>query len=215
MKGKLIALLGVALALGIVAGVVVVPSMMSGGGTVASWLIHVQADTLVEGSDRILVARFVDDRTETIDKGTAADGTLTGSVTERFRRFTVMEVLKGPGTVGDEVYLATTDRSMYNFGGGDSSNTEYDVVQLTQGTDYVLFVQGVDPPEGYPATYGETLWISPGEPYLAEMDTRGRLTFIATAIYADLLSEGGLEPVPGSAAPFELTKDQIKQLVRG
>ena len=215
MKGKLIALLGGALAIGILAGIVFVPQMMSTGGTVASWLVHVQADTLVETSDRILVAQFLDDRTEVLDKGTAPDGTHKGSITERYRRFTVVEVIKGEGSVGDEVYLATTDRSSYNYGDGVPSNTEYDVVELTTGTDYVLFVRGVNRPKGHPAAYGEKLWISPGEPYLAEVDERGRLTFLATDVYADILSQGDFEPVPGSAAPFELTKDQIRKLVAG
>lgn len=215
MKGKLIALLGGALIIGILAGIVAVPKMTSTGGTVASWLVHVQADTLVANSDRILVAQFLDDRNEVLDKGTAPDGTHRGSITERYRRFTVVEVLKGEGSVGDEVYLATTDRSSYNYGDGVSSNNEYDVVELTSGKNYVLFVQGVDRPEGHPAAYGGELWISPGEPYLAEVDERGRLTFLATDVYADILSQGDLEPVPGSAAPFELTKDQIGTLVAG
>ena len=216
MKGKLIAFLGVALAIGILAGIVIVPRMMSSGGaTVASWLIHVEAETLVEASDRILVAKFVDDRNETLDQGTAPDGIHKGSITERYRRFTVVEVLKGEGSVGDEVYLATTDRSVHSFGGGVSSDTEYDVVELTNGTEYVLFLRGVSRPEGHPAKYGEKLWISPGEPCLAQMDERGRLTFLATDIYVDLLSQGDLEPVPGSAAPFELTKNRIIEMVAG
>ena len=213
MKSKIIALLGVTLVVGILAGFVLVPRMMWSSGSTASWLIHVEAGTLVEGSDRILVARYVDDRTDTMSKGTASDGLSKGSVTERFRKFTVVEVLKGSGVAGDEVHLVTTDSSTFRFGGGKSSDRNYEVLELTNSTDYVLFLEGVDRPDGYPSEYGAVLWTSPGEPYLAEMDSDGRLTFMATEVYGGLISEGGLTPVRGSAAPFELTKQQIKDLV--
>ena len=100
MKSKLIALLGVTLVFGILAGFVIVPRMMWGGGSSASWLVHVEAETLVARSDRVMVARYMDDRTETISDGSAPDGVSKGSVTERFRRFVVVEVLKGSGSAG-------------------------------------------------------------------------------------------------------------------
>ena len=40
-----------------------------------------------------------------------------------------------------------------------------------------------------------------------------RLSFLATERYRDILGEGELEPVPGSAAPFELTKADIQRMV--
>ena len=218
LKNKLIALLGVTLVVGILAGFVVAPRMMWGGGSsgsVASWLIHVEADTLVAGSDRIVVAKYVDDRTETISKGAASDGVSKGSVNERFRKFTVVEVLKGSGGAGAEIYLVTTDSSTFNFGGGKSKDSSYELLELTEGTNYVLFLEGISRPEGYSSEYGDVLWASPGEPYLAQVDADGRWTFLATDVYENLVSEGGLTPVRGSAAPFELTKQQIKDLVAG
>ena len=213
MKSKLIALLGVALVFGILAGFVIVPGMMWGGGSSASWLIHVEAETLVARADRILVARYVDDRTETISKGSAPDGVSKGSVTERFRKFVVVEVLKGIGSVGDEVYLVSTDGSVLNTADGKSMSSNYDVIGLTERSEYVLFLRGISRPSGYPTEYGDTVWASPGEPYVAEMDSAGRLTFLATSVYTGLISEGGRTPVRGSAAPFELTKQQIRGLV--
>ncbi len=213
MKSKLAALLGVTLVIGILAGFVIVPRMMCGGGSAASWLIHLDADALVAASDRILVARYVDDRTETISKGAAPDGVSKGSVTERFRRFTVLEALKGSGSAGEEMYVVSTDGSMLNTADGKSKSSDYDVIGLTGGSEYVLFLRGISRPSGYPTGYGETLWASPGEPYVAKMDSTGHLTFLATSIYTDLISEGGLTPVNGSAAPFKLTKQQIEDLV--
>ncbi len=214
MKSKLAALLGVTLVLGILAGFIIVPRMMwGGGGSAASWLIHVESSPLVEASDRILVARYIDDRTETISKGSAPDGASKGSLTERFRKFPVVEVLKGNISAGDEVYLVSTDGSVLNTADGNSKSSNYDVIGLTGGSEYVLFLREISRPSGYPTEYGDTLWASPGEPYVAEMDSAGRLEFLATNIYTGLISEGGLTPVRGSAAPFELTKQQIKDLV--
>ena len=213
MKNKLIALLGVTAVVGVLTGFVLVTKVMWTNGSVESWLIHVEASTLVGSSDRIVVASYVDGRTETMSKGSASDGASKGSVTERFRRFTVVEVLKGDGAADDQLYLVTTDSSTFNFGGGKSTYRDYEVLDLKAGTRYVLFLEGVSRPEGYSSEYGDTLWTSPGEPYLAEIDSDGRLTFIATDVYEDLVEEGGFTPVRGSAAPFELTKEQIKELV--
>lgn len=215
MKNKIIALVAVAGVVGILAGLVVVPQMMWGGGSSASWLIHIEAETLVEGSDRIVIATYVDGRTESISKGDDAEGNSKGSITERFRRFTVVEVLKGEGASGDTLHVVSTEGNRLRFADGKSSENEYDVVDLKSGNEYVLFVEGRSRPAGYPSGYGDVLWTSPGEPNLAEVDADGRLTFLATDVYLDLVAEGGLTPVSGSAAPFELTKEQIKRLVAG
>ena len=215
MKNKIIALFAVAGVMGILAGLVVVPQMMWGGGSHGSWLIHIEAETLVESSDRIVVATYVDGRTESISKGDDAEGNSKGSITERFRRFTIVEVLKGEGASGDTLHVVATEGNTLRFADGKRMENEYGVADLKTGDEYVLFVEGRSRPAGYPSGYGDVLWISPGEPNLAKVDADGRLTFLATDVYRDLVDEGGLTPVSGSAAPFELTKEGIKQLVAG
>lgn len=212
MKNKLIALLVMAAIVGILAGLVVIPRMMWGGGSVASWLIHVEAETLVEGSDRILIAKYVDDRKENILKGTDADGESKGSISERFRQFTVVEVLKGAGSADDTLYVVTTESSTLRFADGKSSDSDYEVLGLKGDVDYVLFLEGVDRPDGYPSDYGDVLWTSPGEPNIAEIGVDGKLSFLATQVYQDMIADAGLTHVPGSAAPFELTMADIKRM---
>ena len=213
VKNKVIALLVVSLVLGILVGLVVAPGMTWGGGSVASWLIHVEAQTLVDGSDRIVIATYVDDRTENISKGTNADGEDKGSITERFRRFTVVESLKGDAAPDDTLYVVATEGSTVRFADGKSTQQDNYVVGLETDVNYVLFLESVARPDSYPNDYGDVLWTSPGEPDIARIDRNGRLTFLGTERYQDILGEGGLEPVSGSAAPFELTKADIQRVV--
>lgn len=213
MRNKLIALLGMAAILGILAGLMVIPRMMWGGGSVASWLIHVEAGTLVERSDRILIANYADDQKENILKGTDADGESKGSISERFRQFTVVEVLKGGGSADDTLYVVTTESSKLRFADGKSADSDYEVLGLKDDVDYVLFLKGVNRPDGYPVDYGDVLWTSPGEPNIAEIGSDGKLSFLATQVYRDMIADAGLTPVSGSAAPFALTKADIKRMV--
>ena len=214
MENKVIALLGTTVVLGILVGLVVVPRMMWGGGSVGSWLIHVEAQTLVEASNRIVIATYVDDRTENISKGTNADGEDKGSITERFRRFTVAEWLKGDAAPNDTLYVVATESSTVRFADVKSRQQHNDVPGLETDVKYVLFLERVARPDNrYPNDDGDVLWTSPGEPDIARIDRNGRLTFLATERYRGILGEGGLEPVSGSAAPFELTKADIQRMV--
>ena len=157
MKNKVIALLGTTVVLGILVGLVVVPRMMRGGGSVGSWLIHVEAQTLVEASNRIVIATYVDDRTENISKGTNADGEDKGSITERFRRFTVAESLKGDAAPNDTLYVVATESSTVRFADGKSRQQDNDVLGLETDVKYVLFLESVARPERYPNDYGDVL----------------------------------------------------------
>ena len=82
-------------------------------------------------------------------------------------------------------------------------------VSLDSGEQYVLFLINRGALEEYPSEYGDTLWVRPGEPGIAQMDSNGRLTFIATDRYKETIEEEGLERASSSDAPFELTKDGI------
>lgn len=213
MKNKVIALLGTTVVLGILVGLVLVPRMMWGGGSVGSWLIHVEAQTLVERSNRIVTGTYVDEQTESISKGTNTDGGDRGSITERFRRFTVVESLKGDAAPNDTLYVVATESNTVRFSDGKSGQQDNGAVGLETGVKYVLFLMSVARPDSYPTDYGDVLWTSPGEPDIATVDRDGRLSFLATERYRDILGEGELEPVPGSAAPFELTKADIQRMV--
>jgi hypothetical protein len=182
---------------------------MGGDGTSGHWQDYRSGEFLLTASERILVATYLDEETHEIPTVTADDGTVVGSVTERFRRFRIVEALKGDGESGDIMHVVTSVGYKTALSTGGSESYTYDVLDLTADEDYVLFLDGRAKQEGYPSQYGDTLWTRPGEPAIAKVDSNGRLTFIATDRYKDTIEGEGLERLTGSDAPFELTKEDI------
>ena len=190
-------------------GIFVAYSLMGSEGSSGSWQDYRDAASLLSASERILVATYLDAETHEIPTVTADDGTVVGSVTEKFRRFRITEALRGDGESGDIMYVVTSIGYKTALAGGGSKSSTYDVLDLTADEDYVLFLDGRTKQEGYPSQYGDTLWTRPGEPGIAQLDDAGRLTFIATDRYKDTIESEGLERVTGSDAPFEMTKEDI------
>ena len=200
-----VSVLFLALSGGVLAGCGLFPAK----GTSGDWLDYRDAGSLLAASERILEATYLDEETHEIPTVTADDGTVVGSVTERFRRFRIVEALKGDGESGDIMYVVTSVGYKTALSGGGSKSYTYDVLHLTADEDYVLFLNGIARQEGYPSQYGDTLWVRPGEPGVAQLDAAGRLAFIATDRYKNTMEAGGLETVEGSDAPFEMTKENI------
>ena len=67
---------------------------MGGDGSSGHWRDYRSAGYLLTASERIFVATYLDEETYEIPTVTADDGTVVGSVTERFRRFRIVEALK-------------------------------------------------------------------------------------------------------------------------
>lgn len=199
-----------ALLLALLGGVFAAYSLMGAEGMSGSWQDYRDAKSLLAASERILVATYLDEETHEIPTVTADDGTVVGSVTEKFRRFRIVEALKGDGESGDIMYVVTSVGYKTALARGGSESYTYDVLDLTADEDYVLFLDGRAKQDGYPSQYGDTLWTRPGEPGIARLDDAGRLTFIATDRYKNTVESEGLERVAGSDAPFEMTKEDIK-----
>ena len=140
---------------------------------------------------------------------TTDDGEVLSTVTEAFQRFRVVEVLKGAATAGDVMYVVNSEGYTSVTADLEPRSGEYDGIDLTADQDYVMFLERRARPDGYPSQYGDTLWTRPGEPGIAQMDSEGRLTFIATDRYKDTIKSEGLERAAGSDAPFEMTKGDI------
>ena len=191
------------------AGIFFAYSFMPTSGGLGSWRDFRDGASLVANSERIVLATYLSESTYERPTVTTDDGDVIGSVTEIFRQFRVDESLKGDAGVGDTQYAVSTAwvKSARDYGGFD--RLEYDQVLLGSGEQYVLFLISRGTLEGYPSEYGDTLWVRPGEPGIAEMDASGRLTFIATDRYKETIEEEGLERVSSSDAPFELTKGEI------
>ena len=197
------------LLLAVLGGVFAAYSIIPTKGAAGSWRDYRDAASLLAASERIVVATYLDEATHEIPTVTADDGTVVGSVTEKFRRFRIAEALKGDGESGDIMYIVTSVGYKTALSTGGSKSYTYDVLDLTADEDYVLFLDGRAKQEGYPSQYGDTLWTRPGEPAIAKVDSNGRLTFIATDRYKDTIEGEGLERLTGSDAPFELTKEDI------
>ena len=97
--------LGALMALGGLIAILVILGMIGRGGTHNDWFVHVAPDTLVEYSQHIVVARCVEETVHEIPNS-ASDPPAVKSFTDVFRRFEVVESLKGGFAPGDTIYVA-------------------------------------------------------------------------------------------------------------
>ena len=144
------------------------------------------------------------------------DGVTHRSVTEEYRRFRVSESLKGSAEADEVVYAVWT--AGYTEGIGPGEATEffaYETVTLETGQEYVLFMHSLPVAPGYPTKYGDVVWSIVGEPGVAIVGSEGRLSFKASERYKNGVDDGGHERPVGSAAPFELTKAELIELIGG
>ena len=91
----------------------------------------------------------------------------------------------------------------------------FEVVALEAGQEYVLFLHSTFRKPGYPSEYGEVVWTITGEPGIATLNNEEKLLFAASERYKSAVDEKGLNRPAGSAAPFELSKQDIEDLVGG
>ena len=91
---------------GIVAGLCTVPRWLGLSGSHSDWFVHVEAETLVRFSDHIVIARYVDETIyELPDTSTAGETSPSFSV-DVYKRFEVVETLKGSFTPGNVAHVA-------------------------------------------------------------------------------------------------------------
>ena len=195
---------------GVVLGTLIVLRLMPYGGESGEWGDYFSADQLVNDSDRIIVARYLDETSYVVPTISAADGLPHGSVTEIVRHFQVIESLKGETRGETTTYVVVTAGYTEEFDSGRSKFHAYDVIRLSSGQEYVLFLVAFPRRPEFPARYGEVVWARPGEPGIAMMEPSGNLRFMTTGRFKKE-NRSRLRDV--SAAPFELTKEQIRSLV--
>ena len=195
----------VALSGGVLSGCSLAPAK----GISGSWRDYRDAHSLLAASERIVLATYLEEKSLELPTVISDDGDVIGSVTEIFRRFRVMEPLKGDAQTGDIQYVVSSSQVKSAKSSGGYNLLRYDVVQLKANEQYVLFLRSRAAPSRYPSEYGKTIWVRPGEPGIAQIDSEGRLTFIATDRYKNTIEEEGLERVEGSDAPFEMIKEDI------
>ena len=107
-------------------------------------------------------------------------GSRTASVTEIYRRFKVVETLKGDAASGDTIFVVFTANFSWKLDDGQWRTEHYEVIPVSSGQEYVLFLKGTPRPDRYPAQYGDTVWGRVGEPSIAVIDPSGNLIFKST-----------------------------------
>ena len=216
MKGTIAIGLALSVCLGLLVGALLLPSMNRTSHSLILWNDYVRAAPLVEQSDRIVLAEYLDSTTHEIPEVSPVDGVAHRSVTEEYRRFRVSDSLKGSAEADEVVYAVWT--AGYTEGIGSDETTEffaYETVALETGQEYVLFMHSLPVAPGYPTKYGDVVWTIVGEPGVAVVGSEGRLSFKASERYKNGVDNAGHERPVGSAAPFELTKAELIELIGG
>ncbi len=199
-------------ALAFVIAMAISPGAVGLGGTHKDWFVHVTAENLVEYSEQIVLARYIDEAG--YEFPARFPDNVVQSHKDVFRRFQVVESLKGDFEPGEEVYV-----------GWNAGYTKVDpetelrqfipraVEPLPQGEIYGLFLNLRHSRSRHPNDAETRVWETPDGLGVALVDDQGRFSFQTDRYYRNALKDMGLKPVPGSGAPFELTIHDVERLV--
>ena len=221
MKRKPLVIFGIVVFVGIILGVSFVPSSMipfttvghgspyTGSGSARD---YIDADTLVHRSDRIIVAKFLEEKSHVIDR-TAYDGTVLGDITLVVQKFRNIEAFKGYATTDDMTFVVSEAGDSLDWGDGEKATNEFERVPLSESEDYVLFLKQIPTKNEYEGKYKDEyeggFWAYVGEPAIAVMQPgTGAFQFKATDRY-----KRKRDVLRNSNAPFDLSKQDVSRLV--
>ena len=127
----------------------------------------------------------------------------------------MVESLKGDAASGEDIYVVVTAGHTTDLSGsGRLEFVSYEVVPVSPGLEYVLFLRSSAARPEYPSQYGSVVWSPTGHPGMAQIGPVDALHFKASERYRNEVDQRGLERKSASAAPFELTKEYIKTRAR-
>ena len=215
MNNKVKAFLVIAVAVVVVAGLFTVSRWWGLSGSVSDWFVIVEAETLVRSSEHIVIGRYVDETIyEVPNPSTAHVESPTFSV-DVYRRFEVLETLKGSFAPGDVAHVAW-NVGYYKKRQEDEGQIfiPEQKISLSPGEEYVLFLDRRHGRRPDSMDVKIRVWRTAEGLEVAQTDSEGRLTFQTTRYYQAALNDMGLKPIQGSGgAPFELTVAEIRTLV--
>ena len=183
------------------------------GGEHKDWFVHVTAENLVEYSQQIVLARYVDEAVHEIPDP-SRDPAVVQSHIDVYRRFEVVESLKGEFEPSDNVYV-----------GWSAGYSRVDpltelrqiiprvVTPLAQGEIYGLFLNLSHSRSRHPDDPETGIWETPNGLQVALVDDRGRFAFLTDQRYRNALRDMDLKPAGRLGTPFELTIDEVRRLV--
>ena len=106
MNNKVKAFLIIAVAVVVVAGLCTVSRWWGLSGSVKDWFVRVEAATLVRYSEHIVIGRYVDETIYEVPNTPPAHVESPTSFVDVYRRFEVIETLKGNFAPGDVALVA-------------------------------------------------------------------------------------------------------------
>ena len=212
LNNKVKAFLVIAVAVVVVAGLFTVSRWWGLSGSVSDWFVIVEAETLVRSSEHIVIGRYVDETIyEVPNPSTAHVESPTFSV-DVYRRFEVLETLKGSFAPGDVAHVALKG----SFAPGDVAHVAWNVgyykkrqedegqifipeqkISLSPGEEYVLFWNRRHGRRPDSMDVGIRLWRTAEGLEVAQTDSEGRLTFQTTRYYQAALNDMGLKAHSG------------------
>ena len=191
-------------AIGAAIWIVVNPFLIGLGGTHSDWFVHVTAENLVEYSQQIVLARYADEAVYDIPDPSRYP-TVLRSHTDVYRRFEVVESLKGDFEPGDSIYV-----------GWSAGYTRIDpvtelrqsiprvVAPLAPGEIYGLFLNRRHSRSRHPDDPEIKIWETPNGLEVALVDHQGRFSFQTDQYYRNALRDMGLKPVDGFRVSFRI-----------
>lgn len=181
-------------------------------GTHKDWFVPVDAAALVQFSDHIVIVRYLDETFYKTPNSPHAHSDSPTSFIDVYRRFEVAQSLKGDFGPGDTV-LVGWSRGYYERNEDEEGRfVVREAGPFSPGEAYALFLthySGRPHPDLAP---GARVWQTRTGVGVARVDSQGRLSFETDAYYRAALKDLGLEPVPDSGAPFELTVAGVRAL---
>lgn len=182
-------------------------------GVERDWFFAVNAASLVRNSDRIVIARYLDESIYETPNSPQSHRSSPIEFVDSYRRFEVVESLTGDFAAGDSAYVRWSEGYYRKDANGEPEFIERPAVQLTYSEAYVLFLNrnpGRRPPD---LDVEIEIWRTSEGLVAARIDSNGQLSFKTNAYYREALKDMDLKPVDGSGAPFQLTVDGIRKIV--
>ena len=193
--------------------VVINPSLTGLGGRHADWFVYVTAEDLVEHSEHIVLARYMDQAIHEIPDP-SRDPAVVQSHMDVYRRFEVTESLKGDFEPGDDVHAGWS--AGYSRVDPLTELRQFIprvVTPLAQGEIYGLFLNLSHSRSRHPDDPEARIWETPRGLQVALVDDRGRFAFLTDQMYRNALRDMDLKPVGRLGTPFELTTRDVRRLV--
>ena len=126
--------------LAVVIGILVDPGLFQRAISHKDWFVHVASETLVEYSEHIVVARYQDEAVHEIPNSSLYPDAPT-SFTDVYRRFEVVESLKGGFEPGDTIYVGwDVGYTIVNKETGKPEFRPHEVPAMSEDADYALFL---------------------------------------------------------------------------